>query len=304
MSSSAPHVSTSGIADHVLADFTKDAVAASKGTTTVSVCIPARNEAATIGAIVAAIDTYFAAITPPIVDELIVFDDGSIDATAEIASAAGAIVVDVATVLPECGEGSGKGNVLWKSVAQSTGDIVVWLDADLTSFEPEWILGLIGPMLIDPETALVKGAFERPETEGSGGGRTTEIMVRPLFSTFFPPLADLRQPLAGEYAARRTVLEHLPFSMGYGVEAGLLIDLVEAMGVTSLAQVDLGVRTHRSRPVTELSGQAMEILHVVLARAGMQQQSTHLRRPGTEPIEIQIEERPPLRSVSSYRRTS
>lgn len=295
------------VREHMLAEFSLEAIQAAKGTSTVSLCIPARNEEATIGQIVSSISDRFGHLDPPIIDEIIVMDDSSTDATAIEASNAGAIVVDVTDVLPGELAGHGKGNVLWKSVAASTGDIVVWIDADLTSFDPDWILGLIGPLLIDPALALVKAHFERPEIGSSGGGRTTEVMVRPLLSTFFPSLTTIRQPLVGEYAARRSVLEQVPFSMGYGVETGLLIDIVALVGRGHLAQVDLGVRTHRSRPVTELSAQAMEILHVVLDRAGVPWQpgwGSHLIRPGSRPVTVQTAERPPLVSVPGYPRTT
>lgn len=295
---------TLAVADHALDDFPLAAVLAAKGSTTVSVCIPARNEAATVGLIVDAI------VSSPVydtIDEFIVMDDRSTDDTARVASESGARVVAVSEVLPGEQSGTGKGNVLWKSVAASTGDIVVWIDADLTSFQPEWILGLIGPLLIDPELVMVKAHFERPELAGSGGGRTTEIMVRPLLSTFFPHLTTVRQPLAGEYAVRRTVLEQVPFSMGYGVETGLLIDIVALVGIERLAQVDLGVRTHRNRPASELSAQAMEILLVVIDRAGVAWQPTwgrELLRPAGEVVEIQHTQRPSLRSVGGYPRTT
>ena len=297
-------VAASSATDYSLADFSIPALREAKGATTVSVCIPARNEESTVGSIVSAIDERFGGLTTSIVDEIIVVDDRSTDATAFAASNAGAKVVSVADILPGDSVGHGKGNVLWKSVAASTGDIIVWVDADLTSFDPNWITGLVGPLLTNPDIAFVKAHFDRPEREGSGGGRTTEIMVRPLFSTFFPHLSVISQPLVGEYAARRTVLEQVPFSMGYGVETGLLIDLANAFGLDRLAQVDLGVRTHRSRPVTELSAQAMEILHVVLDRAGVPWQphwGSTLLRPGSPPIDIQTDERPPLASVPAYR---
>lgn len=295
------------VRDHLLADFPLETVLAHKGSSTVSVCIPARNEEATVGQIVSSITDSFGHLDPPLVDELIVMNDRSVDDTAREASRAGATVVDVEAVLPGEPPGRGKGNVLWKSVAVSTGDIVVWIDADLTSFDPDWILGLVGPMLIDSGVEMVKAHFDRPEVNGSGGGRTTEIMVRPLLSTFFPELTTVRQPLVGEYAARRSVLERAPFSMGYGVETGLLIDIVELVGLGRLAQVDLGVRTHRNRPATELSAQAMEILHVVLDRAGVPWKSSWgsaLLRPGNRPLEIQAGERPPLVSVAGYQRTT
>jgi glucosyl-3-phosphoglycerate synthase len=149
----------------------------------------------------------------------------------------------------------------------------------------------------------VKGYYERPEIGGTGGGRTTELMARPLLATLFPHLTSVRQPLGGEYAARREILEQLPFSMGYGVETGLLIDIAALVGVERLAQVDLGVRVHRNRPLDELSVQAMEILHAALRRSDVEWQpewTHHLLRPDREPVEAQVDERPPLNTIAAY----
>lgn len=285
-------------------EFPLDLLRATKGDHRISVCIPARNEEATVGTIVGAIHEHLASNGRSIVDEILVIDDRSEDDTAAIARAAGATVVQVSDILPESGPGRGKGNVLWKSVAACTGDLIVWIDADLTSFTPACVTGLVGPMLADPSIAMVKGFYERPEIGGTGGGRTTELMARPLFATLFPHLTPIRQPLGGEYAARRDILERVPFSMGYGVETGLLIDIAALVGLDRLAQVDLGVRVHRNRPLDELSAQAMEILHVALRRAGIEWQphwSHVLLRPDLEPVEALVEERPPLSTVTGYR---
>lgn len=275
-----------------------------KGDQTISVCIPARNEEATIATIVSAIHEHLAANGHELVDEILVLDDRSDDDTAAVARAAGARVVPVAEILPTHGAGRGKGNVLWKSVAASTGDLIVWIDADLTSFTPACVTGLVGPMLTDPAVAMVKGYYERPEIGGTGGGRTTELMARPLLATLFPHLTSIRQPLGGEYAARRSVLEQVPFSTGYGVETGLLIDIAALVGLERLAQVDLGVRVHRNRPLDELSVQAMEILHVGLRRSHLEWQpewSHVLLRPDLDPVEALVDERPPLITVAEYR---
>lgn len=292
---------------HSAGDFSLATLCALKGTTTISICLPARNEATTVGAIVDSIRTHFAAHAHgdnALVDEIIVMDDRSTDPTAEVAATAGARVISVADVLPEAGRGAGKGNVLWKSVAASTGDIVVWVDADLTSFTPSYILGLLGPMLSDPDVAMVKGFYERPEQDGAAGGRTTELMARPLLSTFFPDLTVIQQPLGGEYAVRREFLEQVPFCQGYGVETGLLIDIARLVGIRRIAQVDLGVRAHRNRPLKALSAQSMEVLHAAVHRLGVDwrsEWSSVLQRPGTAPIEVQVTERPPLNTVAEYR---
>lgn len=289
-------------------DYSLGLLCERKRDTTISVCLPARNEAVTIGSIVGSIITHFGpnGATPlSLIDEVIVMDDRSSDGTAAVAAAAGARVVSVNSVLPEAGVGSGKGNVLWKSVAASTGDIIVWLDADLRSFTPSYVLGLLGPLLESPEVALVKGFYERPERGGASGGRTTELMARPLLSTFFPELAVIRQPLGGEYAGRREILEQVPFAQGYGVETGLLIDIARLVGVDRIAQVDLGVRDHRNRPLRALSAQAMEVLHAAVRRLDIADRvamSDVLSRPGVAPVTVQVAERPPLRQTPGYRR--
>jgi glucosyl-3-phosphoglycerate synthase len=292
------------VRSHSASDFPLPTLRETKSDHTISVCIPARNEEATVGTIVGAIREHLASNGQSIVDEIVVIDDRSHDNTAAVARAEGATVVEVADILPECGPGRGKGNVLWKSVAACAGDLIVWIDADLTSFTPACVTGLVGPMLADPDVAMVKGYYERPEIGGTGGGRTTELMARPLLATLFPHLTSVRQPLGGEYAARRDILEQVPFSMGYGVETGLLIDIAALVGLDRLAQVDLGVRVHRNRPLDELSAQAMEILHVALRRAEVEWQpewSHVLLRPDLEPVEAQVDERPPLSTVAAYR---
>ena len=245
--------------------------------------MPARDEAATVGAICEAIVE--ACMAPGLVDELIVLDDGSTDETASVASAAGAKVVAVDDVLPELRRGRGKGNVLWKSLAVCDADVLVWCDADLSSFTPSWVTRLVAPLLEDDGLRFVKGFYRRPiDAEGQGGGRTTELVARPLLSRFFPALASLRQPLSGECAARVDLLRQLPFVESYGVEVGLLIDVQRVAGLDAMAQVDLGDKVHRHRTLDELSLQAAEILDTVLQRAGV------------EP-HVGVEERPPMDTV-------
>ncbi len=273
---------------------------------TISVCLPARNEVATVGPICAQIVTRLMnSGTGCLVDELIVFDDGSTDTTATAARRNGARVVRVGDVLPATGPGRGKGNVLWKSVAESSGDIIVWCDTDLTSFTPNYIIRMVTPLLLDDSIDLVKGFYERPlDTRGDGGGRTTELAARPLLSRFFPSLATIRQPLGGECAARRSLLERLPFVQGYGVETGLLIDTLRLVGTERIAQVDLGIRAHRHRSLAELSEQAAEILAVVLRRIGLEDSNDVSVPPlitadGTV-VDVFVEERPPLVDVPGY----
>ena len=282
------------------ADFNLTRLCELKGTTTVSVCVPARDEAETVGPIV---QTISALRHRGLVDEIVVMDDRSTDATAAVASAAGARVVSVPDVLPEAGTATGKGNVLWASVAASTGDVIVWIDADLRSFTADYVIGLLGPLLTDPEITLAKGFYDRHTVGSVGGGRTTELMARPVLATFFPELGVIEQPLGGEYASRRSILEQLPFPQGYGVEIGLLIDIAHRWGVDRIAQVDLGVREHRHQSLSALSSQAMEVLHAALLRAGADRATLGrvLMRPDTAPVEVRVDERPPLIKVPGYR---
>lgn len=270
-----------------------------KGTSTVSLCIPCRDEAATIGSLVSIIRTELMRKVP-FVDELIVVDDRSTDDTASVAASAGAKVVDISTVHAQYGEGHGKGNVLWASLAASSGDFVVWIDGDITSFEPAWIARLVAPLLDDPSIALVKAFAHRPQQMG-GGGRTTELVARPLMSLYFPDLASLQQPLAGEYAGRRTVLEQLPFVEGWGVEMGLLIDIAERYGAGAIAQIDVGVRTHFHRSLESLSVQAAEVMATMLKRvpSGSLLADDHpaLRRADGSRVHLNLAERPPVATL-------
>lgn len=245
------------------ATFDADELARRRGGTRVSVCIPARDEAATVGAIVAEIDTELRRRTH-LVDEILVCDDHSGDATAAVARAAGARVIRAAETVPSHPTGPGKGQAMWRLLAASTGDLVVWCDADLVDFSASMVTGLLGPLLTDPTVAFVKGTYARPLVDGVGGGRVTELVARPLLSLLEPELATLGQPLGGEYAGRRSLLETLPFPVGYGVEMGLLLEIARRHGTGVIAQVDLGIRHHRNRPLEELGPQALEILHLAL----------------------------------------
>jgi glucosyl-3-phosphoglycerate synthase len=276
---------------------------------TVSVCLPARNEEATVGHIVATVRRTLMEWVP-LVDEVVVVDDGSTDATAEVAAWEGARVVAEEDVLPETGAGSGKGNAMWKSLDAATGDVMCWLDADVRNFGAHFVTGLLGPLITDPDIAFVKGFYRRP-LHGSpeGGGRVTELVARPIISTLFPQLTPFVQPLAGEYAGRRDVLEELPFVEGWGVELGLLVDVVERYGFSAVAQVDLGVREHRNRDLAELGPQATAILVTALRRAGLSSERTPhhelLRYDADfqpETVEVEVRERPPIVTVPAYRR--
>ncbi len=305
------------------AEWTAGDLARAKGATRVSVVIPARNEEATVGAIVSTI-TRQLRTRVPLVDELIVVDSRSTDDTALVARAAGARVVsqdDVTRGLPRM---EGKGDALWAGLAASTGDVVAFVDGDLHDFSAHFVTGLLGPLLTDPSVAFVKGFYHRPlhqaaGTEPDGGGRVTELAARPLINLFWPELAGVVQPLAGEYAGRRSVLERVPFVSGYGVEIAMLIDLLDEVGLDALAQVDLGERHHRHQSTEALGRMAAQIIVTAwgrLHRRGLVTDPeppstlmTQFRRGGTEALprldreivvhDTGVTERPPLVQVRS-----
>lgn len=233
----------------------------------VSVCLPALDVAETVGPIVAAVRERFAGGAAPLVDEIVVVDSRSSDATAARAAEAGARVVQDRDVLPELGPGRGKGEALWKSLAVVEGDLVVWLDSDVYDFDPAFVPGLLGPLLTDPDVGYVKALYRRGLGAGDDdGGRVTEICARPLINLFFPELAGFVQPLSGEAAGRRDLLRAVPFFSGYAVELGLLIDLSRRAGLDALAQVDLGHRRHANQPTAALGAMASSIAQAVLRR--------------------------------------
>jgi glucosyl-3-phosphoglycerate synthase len=284
-------------------EFPAAELADRRGSTTISVCLPARDEADTVGTIVRTIAQELCQRVP-LVDEIIVIDDHSHDATAEVASAAGATVIDARTILPEYGDGHGKGGALWKSLYASSGDIVVWCDADVRSFSPAFVTGLVGVLLTQPDVQFVKGFYDRPLLDGDGGGRVTELVARPLLALLFPELNSVVQPLAGEYAGRRDLLEKLPFVDGYGVDLALMVDVVRTVGLGALAQVDLGERVHRNRSLSELGPQALAVLHTALHRTDpdLVDDKADLIRPGRPPLTDLFAERPPLVDVPGYPR--
>jgi len=245
-------------------DFDAAALAGARSGRTVSVCIPARDEAATIGPIVRSI---VAALTVAgggvdLVDEVVVVDDGSTDGTGDIAERAGARVVRGDA------PAGGKGQAMRVALREAHGDIIAFVDGDVTNFGPHFVTGLLGPLLTDDATTLVKGFYRRPLNGApDGGGRVTELMARPVIDLLFPALAVIRQPLAGETAAHRWVFEKCVPADGYAVELALLIDADSHFGVDTVAQVDLGVRVHRNRPLSELRPQATDILAAALARS-------------------------------------
>ena len=233
----------------------------------ISVVLPALNEERTIGDIVSVIRSELMAEPAPFVDELVVLDSGSTDRTGEVAAAAGARVVHRDRVLPRLPALPGKGEVLWRSLLVTGGDIVCFVDADLEDFTADFVTGVVGPLLTEPEVQLVKAVYDRPYGDDpAGGGRVTELVARPLLNLHWPLLAGFVQPLGGEYAARRGLLEALPFPVGYGVELGLLVDALHAVGLDALGQVDVGVRRHRHQSGQALGRMAAAIQHTAQLR--------------------------------------
>ncbi|MFJ2114703.1 MULTISPECIES: glucosyl-3-phosphoglycerate synthase [unclassified Streptomyces] len=308
------------------------AAKAARGTT-VSVVLPALNEEETVGEIVSVIrrelmartepGTAGAAAGPgagpvPLVDELVVIDSGSTDRTAEVAAAAGARVVHRDAILPRLPALPGKGEVLWRSLLVTSGDIVCFVDADLREFSADFVSGTVGPLLTEPEVQFVKAMYDRPLGKGADvdggagaggqGGRVTELVARPLLNLHWPRLAGFVQPLGGEYAARRSLLERLPFPVGYGVELGLLVDALHTVGLDALAQVDVGVRLHRHQDDRALGRMAAAIYRTAQLRLSR----GHLVRPLLTQFErgadgfvprthaVDTEERPPMREIAEY----
>ena len=261
----------------------------------ISVCVPAREEAATIAAIVAPLLALRAA---GVVDQVLVVDGDSRDGTGAIAAALGADVVNPSSLLPEFGPAIGKGDAMWRALSVATGDLVCFVDADSEDFGAHFALGLLGPLVCEPGVQFVKGFYRRPfkanggPAEPTGGGRVTELTARPLLQAFYPELADVRQPLAGEFAARRELLERMPFCTGYAVEMGLLLDVHADAGIDALAQVDLDVRQNRHQPLADLRPMADAVLGAVTSRMRREGRIVDGAAAGSG-----LPERPPLVSL-------
>ncbi|MGA5100972.1 glucosyl-3-phosphoglycerate synthase [Streptomyces lavendulocolor] len=286
-----------------------DRLLAAKHGTTVSVVLPALDEEATVGDIVTVIRRELMSAAAPLVDELVVIDSGSTDRTSQVAAAAGARVVHRDAILPRIPALPGKGEVLWRSLLATTGDIVCFVDADLRDFSADFVTGIVGPLLTDPSVHFVKAMYDRPLAGAPGrGGRVTELVARPLLNLHWPQLAGFVQPLGGEYAARRSLLERLPFPVGYGVELGLLVDALHTVGLDALAQVDVGVRKHRHQDERALGRMAAAIYRTAQLRLSR----GHLVRPRLTQFDrgddgfvprthdVDTEERPPMIEVAEY----
>ncbi|MEE3852739.1 glucosyl-3-phosphoglycerate synthase [Gordonia sp. LSe1-13] len=287
-------------------EWTIDELVAAKAGRTVSVVLPALNEEETVADVIASIRPLYGTL----VDELIVLDSGSTDATADRAREAGATVVSREQAVPGLEPVKGKGEVLWRSIAVATGDIIAFVDSDLIDPDPMFVPKMLGPLLIDPKIQLVKGYYRRPlrtggQQDANGGGRVTELVARPLLASQRPDLTGVLQPLGGEYAGTRELLSSVPFAPGYGVEIGLLIDTFDRYGLEGIGQVNLGVRTHRNRPLIELGVMSRQIVGTLMRRCGIEDSGIGLTQFTAEPdgsftphtTEVYLEDRPPMRSI-------
>ncbi len=285
----------------------------------ISLCLPALNEERTIGKEIVLLKSELMT-RHPLLDEIAVIDSGSTDRTREVAASFGADVHLASDILPEAGAKKGKGENLWKALYQLSGDLVVYIDADIANVRPYFAYSLLGPLLEKPEVQYVKAFYDRPLQVGKGvrtpgGGRVTELLVRPLFSLFYPELASFIQPLSGEYAARRTILEQLSFPIGYGVETSHLLDIYHRAGLSAFAQVDLDQRVHRNQNTASLGRMSFGILQVFLDRLKrhgcvdrLPEMATLMRQFQTQgdtyaQIEHRIveDERPAIVSLPEYR---
>ncbi|MFO7848796.1 MAG: glucosyl-3-phosphoglycerate synthase [Spirochaetia bacterium] len=284
----------------------------------ISLCIPTLNEENTIGKEIVLfrselMDQF------PLLDEIAVIDSGSSDRTLEVAESFGADVYLAADILPNLEPKKGKGENLWKAIYQLKGDIIVYIDADIKNIHPRFAYGLIAPLVYRDEIKYVKAFYDRPLafSQGirpSGGGRVTEILIRPLFSLFFPELTGLIQPLSGEYAVRREVLEQIPFPIGYGVETSHLIDVYQKWGLSAFAQTDLDQRVHRNQDTRSLGKMAFGILQTFFSRLQalniikdklelshiLRQFQAHDQEFESMEINIEEEERPPMITIEEY----
>lgn len=286
---------------------------------TISLGLPTLNEEKTIGNVITTMRQRFIHDFP-LLDEIVVIDSNSTDRTVEIASALGVPVVKHPEVLTRYGAWVGKGEALWNSLYILRGDLIAWIDTDIVNIHPRFVYGILGPLIREPRLMYVKGFYQRPlrigkKLQARGGGRVTELTARPLFNLFYPELSGFVQPLAGEYAGRRVALEQVPFFVGYGVETGLLIDLLTRFGLQALGQVDLEERVHRNQSLHALSKMAFEIIQVVMQRVGEARgvelveqfnRSMKLIRYERDDFDltvadIQIRERPPMITIPEYR---
>ena len=286
----------------------------------ISLALPALNEAETVGKVIRTVRRALMDDVP-LLDEIVLMDSASDDRTREIAAQEGARVYVHQELLPAYGARAGKGEALWKSLLVTRGDIVAWIDTDIVNIHPRFVYGVIGPLLLDPRVQLVKGFYRRPLRVGDkmqvgSGGRVTELAARPLINLFYPELSGMVQPLSGEYAGRRSAVEQVPFFSGYGVETGLLIDVLERFGLSAIAQVDLRERVHHNQPLEALGKMSFSIIQVVVsrleARTGQPileevNKSMKLIRHNRRGYFLEVEElaeldRPPMITIPEYQK--
>jgi glucosyl-3-phosphoglycerate synthase len=279
----------------------------------ISLCLPAYNEERTIG-------QEIVILKAELYDRYPVVDSGSADKTCEIAASFGADVYVASEYLPEEGQRRGKGENLWKALYLLKGDIIVYVDADIRNIHPRFVYGLVGPLIQDPEVHYVKAFYDRTIAYSgvlrpTGGGRVTEILIRPLFSLFYPELAAILQPLSGEYAGRRSIFEQIPFPVGYGVETAMLIDIYQRLGLYGFAQTDLDQRVHRNQETVALGRMSFGVLRTFMARLEREQKvrlqaelpsimrQFEVGKGGYRQLEYVIEEveRRPMIEVEAYR---
>jgi glucosyl-3-phosphoglycerate synthase len=285
----------------------------------ISLALPALNEEKTVGNVIHTIQRALV-LDVPLLDEIVLIDSNSSDHTREIAEGLGIPVHIHQSVLPKYGARHGKGEALWKSLYCTRGDIIIWIDTDIVNIHPRFVYGLIGPLLVKPDIHFVKGFYKRPlkvanKTQATGGGRVTELTARPLLNLFYPELSGVVQPLAGEYGGRRKLLEQLTFFSGYGVEIGLLIDVLERFGLDAIGQVDLLERIHHNQPLEALGKMSFAIIQAVVRKLESRYRQNLLENVNTtmklirherERFFLDIEEvaereRPPMVELEEYR---
>jgi glycosyltransferase involved in cell wall biosynthesis len=285
---------------------------------TISLALPALNEEETVGKVITTIKK--ALVTDvPLLDDIVLMDSDSTDHTREIAEGLGVPVHVHQKILPQYGSRTGKGEALWKSLYCTRGDIIIWIDTDIVNIHPRFVYGLIGPLLLKPELNFVKGFYRRPlkvgnKIQAGSGGRVTELTARPLINLFYPELSGIVQPLSGEYGGRRSALEQIPFFSGYGVEIGLLIDMLDKFGLSAIGQVDLQERIHHNQPLESLSKMSFAIIQAVIRKLERRYErsildnvntSMKLIRYGRERFSLEVEEitegvRPPMIELEEY----
>jgi glucosyl-3-phosphoglycerate synthase len=277
----------------------------------VSVCIPVRNEASTVGPIV---DTLIAMRADGLLDQVVVVDATSSDGSASIAARRGAEVFDQSSLLADYGPVKGKGDAIWRSLTVLTGDVLCFFDGDLTSFSPSYVLSLAGALLSDSRLSFVKAAFSRPfrnedgETAGEGG-RVTDALARPMLELFYPALCDFRQPLSGQFAASRKLLASLPMSTGYGIDIGLLIDVYRRVGLGGMGEVDIGQLYNAHQTLEELEPMSYQVGLAIVQRLEAEGRLANTERSSytfwdsvsdeSQRLDLAIETRPPLDSFAA-----